>query len=930
MRNTDRFLASTVRVLAAVLIVAVAALAGTTGKIRGVVKDKKTGEPLIGANIRVEGTSLGAATDFDGNYTIVNVPPGEYTVIVSMVGYTQTRIQEVRVKIDLSTTVDIDLTDTVIESQEVIVVAERPLITKDLTATTAVVGREELAVLPVTEFSQVLSLQAGFVSGSLRGGRSGEVAYWIDGVPVTDVYDGSQVVEVNKNLVQEMQLVSGAFNAEYGQAMSGIVNIATREGGEKFSGGLGFYGGDYVSSDDVLFRGIDEVTPFAIRNFEGNLSGPLLGDDLSFFINARHIYFDGYLSGNRRFNPSNIAYTDSAGNFQLFRDVATGKGDSGRVPMNWSKRGYLQGKLTWRMTSTLKATYNAIYDDNVAKAYNRQYTYNPDGIGNNYTTSLTQIFQLTHTLSNSTFYTVGASLFNKRLQYYLYEDPHDPRYTHPLLFQTYDQYSAFTGGTDLGRFERRTQTGLVKVDLSSQIDNSNMLKVGLEFRHHDVFYESYGLRPILAQSAFNPSTGNPFITTEVPADSEVAYNRYQRNPIEFSGYIQDKMEFQDLIINIGVRFDWFRPDGVVLVDETDPSIIDPIKPSNRFFDLNGNGQQDPGEATKSLSDRRSYWYKQASEKIQLSPRFGASFPISASGVVHFSYGHFFQIPRFERLYENPDFKIGAGSGSHIAIVGNADLKPEQTISGELGLQQQVSEDISMDVTMYFRDIRNLTGTRGAEIVIFGGSATYDKYINSDFGFVKGVVVSLNKRFVGGFGATMDYTYQVARGTASDPAGARNALAGGALPEIQQVALAWDQRHTLNMTASYNADVWGLSFIGQYGSGTPYTPRRSADATALLTNSQTKPQYFNVDGRAYYTLDLQGLRLVWFLRVFNLFDIRNEVGVFDDTGRADFTTDLARARSNNPAEIVNTLDDYYRIPTFYSEPRRIEFGVNLEF
>ncbi|OGU29706.1 MAG: hypothetical protein A2X67_07600 [Ignavibacteria bacterium GWA2_55_11] len=918
-----------VRVAFAATFLFATADAGTTGKIRGLVKDKKTGEVLIGANVRVDGTGLGASTDIDGMYTILNVPPGEYSLVVSMVGYGPSRITEVRVKIDLTTTIDVELAEALVEAQEVVVVAERPLIQRDLTATTAVVGREELNVLPVTEFSQVLALQAGFVSGSLRGGRSGEVAYWIDGVPVTDVYDGSQVVEVNKNLVQEMQLVSGAFNAEYGQAMSGIVNIATREGGGSFNGGLGFYGGDYVSGDNVMFMGIDRVAPFAIRNFEGNLSGPLFGEDVTFFVNGRHIYFGGYLNGVRRFNPSNIAYTDSTGTFKLYRD-ASGKGDSAFVPMNWSERGYAQGKLTVRVTPTLKASYNAIYDDNVAKAYSRGYTLNPDGIGNTLTTSLTQILQVTHTLSSSSFYTLGGSYFDKWIRYHLYDDPHDRRYIHPQVSQTYDSYSAFTGGTDLGRFERRTQSFLIKADLSTQVDASNLVKVGVETRRHSVEMESYTLRPILGQSAFNPASSSPFITTEIPADTEAAYNRYLRRPEEFSAYVQDKMEFKDLIINIGFRVDWFLPDGVVLADESDPSIYNPLKPSNRFHDNNGNGSQDSGEATKTAKERSSYWYKKARNKFQVSPRFGASFPISASGVVHFSYGHFFQVPRFERLYENPDFKIGSGSGEHIAVVGNADLVPEQTISGELGVQQQVNEDISMDLTLYFRDIRNLTGTRGAEIVVFGGSATYDKYVNSDFGFVKGIVLSFNKRFVDGFGATLDYTYQVANGTASDPSAARNALAGGALPEVQQVPLAWDQRHTLNVTASYNGEAWGLSLIGQYGSGSPYTPRRSADATALLTNSQTKPQYFNVDGRTYYTVDLDALRLVLFARVFNLFDIRNEVGVFDDTGRAGFTTDIQRARATNPREYVNTIDEYFRIPTNYSEPRRVEFGMNVEF
>lgn len=914
----------------ALLLIATAAYTGTTGKIRGVVKDEATGEVLIGANVRIDGTSMGAATDFDGNYTILNIPPGEYTVVVSMVGYGQKRITDVRVKIDLTTTLDVELGEQLIKGEEMVIVAERPLIQRDLTATTATVGREELNLLPVTEFSEVLSLQAGFVSGSLRGGRSGEVAYWIDGVPVTDVYDGSQVVEVNKNLVQEMQLVSGAFNAEYGQAMSGIVNIATREGGSSFRGGVGFYGGDFVSANDEIFPGVDDINPMAIRNYEANLSGPILGEDLTFFVNGRYIYFDGWLSGRKRFNPENVSLIDSTGTFQLFRDEERGKGDSSLVPMNWSERKYLQGKLSWHITPLLKATYNAIYDNSSSKPYNQYFYFNPDGVGTNFSESLTQIFQLSHTLNSSTFYTVGASLFTKDFKYHVYDDPHDSLYVHPQVLMQIDPYGIATGGTDPSRFSRNTRTGLVKVDLSSQITNANLIKLGVEARQHTVEYESYTLRPPLAQSAFDPASTNPFVSMEIPADSEATYNFYQRKPREYSFYIQDKMEFDDLIINIGVRFDYFSPDGVVLADESDPDIFNPIKPSNRFFDTNNNGRQDPGEASKSVADRRAYWYTKATDKYQWSPRFGASFPISDRGVVHFSYGHFFQIPRFERLYENPDFKIGSGSGEHVAVIGNADLKPEQTINGELGVQQQVTEDVSVDLTLYFRDIRGLTGTRGAEIQVFGGSATYDKFINSDFGFVKGVVLSLNKQFVGGFGATMDYTYQVADGTASDPSSARNALAGGALPEVQQVPLDWDQRHTLNVTASYNAENWGLSLIAQYGSGTPYTPRQSADATALLTNSQVKPQFFTADTRAFYTFDLGFARLVTFLRVFNLFDIKNEVGVFNDTGRAGFTTDLARARATNPPEYIIELDQFFLRPQFYSEPRRIEFGLNVEF
>jgi outer membrane receptor protein involved in Fe transport len=225
---------------------------------------------------------------------------------------------------------DFTLSSQVLDvGEEVVVTAERPLVQRDLTAKTAVVGGEQIAALPVTEIAQVLQLQAGMVAGSLRGGRKGEVAYWIDGVPVTDGFNGTQIVEVNKNLVQELQLVSGAFNAEYGQAMSGIVNIATKEGGVRFSGGVGGYAGQYVTTynADSLFPGLDKFEPTAIRNIEANLSGPLLGEDLTFFINGRAIYLTaGRVAGT----PSNISYTDDiTRQFTMYRDDA-GKAQSCR------------------------------------------------------------------------------------------------------------------------------------------------------------------------------------------------------------------------------------------------------------------------------------------------------------------------------------------------------------------------------------------------------------------------------------------------------------------------------------------------------------------------------------------------------------------------------------------------------------------------
>ena len=898
--------------------------AGTTGKISGEVKDSQTGEALVGVSVLLQGTSIGAATNVDGAYTILNVSPGTYTLVVSAVGYHKQTIGNVVVSIDLTTTIDVKLVPTVVEvGEEVVVTAQRPLVTKDLTATTAVVGSEDIKALPVTEVGEVLNLQAGMVAGSLRGGRSGEVAYWIDGVPVTDVYDGGQVVEVNKNLVQELQLVSGAFNAEYGQAMSGIVNIATKEGGPRYTGSLGAYFGDYASNNTGIFPGIHNLSSFnptAIHDYEGNISGPVIGEDLTFFANGRYIYFNGWENAIDKFTPWNVSYVNALNKFQLVRDSTTGLGTGKDVPMNWSRRSYGQGKLTWRVTPTLKATINYIHDYTNSKAFDYAYFLNPEGKGNNHNLSNTAIFQLSHSLTSNTFYTIGASVFDHDFQYYVYANPYDARYTSPYLLTPVDAYSLLSGGTDMNRFHRKTTTVLVKADMSSQLDQSNLVKIGVEVRKHDLYYENYTLQPVASQTSFNPTTSSPFIVTQIPLDTSNSYDSYTRRPTEFSAYIQDKMEFKDFILNIGLRFDYFNPDGYVLNDDPnhytvdDPNIYAPIKDVNR---------------NTPLAQRFAYWYKKVPAKYSFSPRLGASFPITSRGVVHFSYGHFFQIPPFELLYQNPNYKIGFGTGNQ-GLVGNSDLQPEQTISAEIGVQQQLTDDVAMDVTGYFRDIRNLTSTSGDEILVYGGGTSYSKFVNRDFGFVKGIVLTVEKRFGGGMSAKADYTYQIARGSGSDPQEYRNAILGGRLPVVQLFPLNWDQRHTLNVTFNYSASSWGASAIGQYGSGTPYTPQSLKDISSLVTNAGVKPSFFTVDLRAYYQIPIDMLRLVAFVRVFNLLDRLNELNVYNDSGTAGYTINQTNALAQNTPQLVNSVQDYYRRPDYYSEPRRIEFGMNLEF
>jgi hypothetical protein len=938
-----------------------------TGKISGKITDANSKEPLPFVNIIVVGTNYGAASDVDGEYVIIGVPPGTYSLKASAIGYNSVVIQNVKVSIDLTTSIDLQLSETTIElKQEVIVTASKPLVQKDLTSTTAIVNAQDIQSLPITSFQDALQLQAGIVRDNngdfhFRGGRSGEVSYWIDGVPVTNVYNGKTVVDVNTNSIQEMQVVTGAFNAEYGQAMSGIVNIATKSGSNEFHGNITAYEGAYLTSHSNLFTGTNKVNPFSsqtankIHWLEGSVNGPVINDKLFFYIDARYYYTGGYIFGIRKYNPWDIANAQDPNplNWNIQQT-----GDSAIVPMTPFEEGYGQGKLTYNISPAFRISFNYILDNSRGKDYDNnnvdngfKYKYNPDGQISNFKKGYLNTLTLTHTLSSSTFYTLGLSYsFIDERRYLdtspftlsdLFErkDPYNQKYVHTKLL-TYPEGTFYTGGNNMFHGVHSTNTYTAKFDITSQIGTHHEIKSGILFERYSLYLHDINLQMRTVDNNRDPLLdGNPFLTpdangisVQIPSLENPDNKEYLHKPWQFSYYLQDKMEYQSLIVNFGLRFDYFHPDGQVLSDPSDPNIYIPLRPENQDSVVAPGGTH-----ADAVAKRMEYWYKNATNKWQISPRLGVSFPITDKGIIHFSYGLFFQLPNFERLYENPGYKLAvAGGSSNLGIIGNPDLEPQQTTSGELGVQQQLTDDIAIDITGYFRDIRNLAGTLNELQYVFGGSKVYSKYVNSDFGFVRGIVLSVKKRFSGGLSANLDYTFQIAKGTASDPASAFNLRNSGVQAETQLIPLDWDQRNILNVTLSYinTTDDWGGSIVYSFNSGTPYTPQLITNVGTLIYNSQNIPSSNNIDLRLYKDFKFGSSTLSIFLRVNNLLDTKNAVRVFTDTGQPDWSLDeqqqlQIQAQSNVP-RYVSTVQDYYMRPGNYSEPRRVEFGSTISF
>jgi outer membrane receptor protein involved in Fe transport len=390
----------------------------------------------------------------------------------------------------------------------------------------------------------------------------------------------------------------------------------------------------------------------------------------------------------------------------------------------------------------------------------------------------------------------------------------------------------------------------------------------------------------------------------LPNPGSFDYNLYNNNPYQFAAFIQDKIELDYLIVNLGVRFDYFEPDGIVLKDPDNIAVLDNMSPP--FPD--------------SL-------FTKTTTKYQFSPRIGLSYPISEKGAIHISYGHFFQVVPFEHLYRNPNFRI-ALTGDYPEFIGNtignADLEPQRTTMYEIGLQQELFKNIGITVTAYYKDIRNLLGQ---EIHIKNNFKKFGKYINRDYGSVRGFTLSFEKRMSSGFAANVDYTYQVAKGNASDPNAAfENEQANPPIETNKQlVPLDWDRLHSLNFTITAGTPGdFIASGIGKLGSGLPYTPSLQDQRTGL-ENSDNRPLYFNLDLFVTKYFNLLGQNFSAFLKIYNLLDTDNESDVFTDTGRAGYTLELTRQQAQPRG--VNTTEEYFRRPDYYSAPRQIVLGFN---
>ncbi len=856
-------------------------VAGTTGKLAGRVTDTKTQQPITNATIIIVGAPLGATVDDQGRYVILNIPPGTYSVKVLRVGYNSNVFQNVRISADATTTLDATLEGTAVLVQEIVIRTKRPVVKVNLTSNVSTLDRDDIKALPVQELNDVVNLQAGVVDGHFRGGRADEVQYQVDGVSVNNSYNNSSTVKLDRSLLEEVQIISGTFDAEYGQAMSGVVNAVLRRGSDKFKVGAEAFVGSYAFPGREAARLTDySVRPQAIQNFQMNISGPTGLPQTVFLASARRYHFDDYVLAERRFVP-----TDSS-NFETKVFVPTG--DSTQTPLGYSREWSGLGKITNRSLKNIVLDYQAVWNLSDGRRSTYAYRFNPEGLTTQHTFSIVHGLDLTQTLGAHTFYTLTARQNYFRYHDWAYDDLYDPRYDDagPASGDPTYAHGAVVQGVDFGRFVQKTNSYLAKGSFVSQVNHENLVKVGGEFELPTVRFGAPGAL------VYTLRNGQP---TLVRHDNEppVYPGVQQYKPRMAAAFAQDQVEWKDLTLRAGARLDYFNAHATLPSDLANPANA-----------IEGAPESHPVAA---------------SAKVSLSPRIGISYPISPSAAFSFAYGHFYQMPGLGGVFTNADYTIlrdlQAGGISY-GVLGNPDIKPERTVQYQFGYKSALSDAMGLDVSVFYKDIRDLLGV---EFVSTYNGAEYARLTNADFGSVLGFTVALDQRQVGLLSTAIDYTWQAARGNASDPRETATRAAAGEDPRPREVPLNWDQRNTLNATVTLaRPDAWTLSTIARLGSGQPYTPSISVIfGGGLEANSGRKPTSFTIDMRAERRFRAAGLPMSAFARAFNVTDARYNNGfVFANSGSPYY--------SRTPTSDQNQLED----PTRFYAPRRIEVGLSL--
>ncbi len=967
-----------------VLFQALPISAAITGKVAGRVVDEANGQALVGANIIIEGTALGAFTDNDGYYSILNIPPGTYNVIATMMGYAKMTLQDAQVKMDLTTTLDFSLKTAAFEMDAVVAEAKRPVVQLDMSSSQMNISSEEIDALPVTSVTEVIGLQAGAEGLTIRGSSSTELLYNIDGLALNDERSNVPYTSLPLSSVDQVKVQTGGFAAEYDNARSGVVQITTKEGSKtKYEGSftmnydppqpkhfgnsiydpMGFHLRPY-NDPDVMWTGTQNWPDDMQKSYPGFMGFNALSQQLIMDKNPnndlspaalRELFLYQYRQQQVENMPDYVADLGFGGPVPVIgkylgdlRFFASYRDEQSVYVIPLSRDTYRDNNLNVKLTADLsqktklniilmRGVRNAVTTTNWSTPSTGSYfastssvanlasdpatafipsTYNPQTI-----TRMNLGFTIKHQFNSNSF----AELYFNSLsnKYHAFRDT--PRDTTTFdLFPQYSDFSYYVNEFPFGYYadgpntvtgmrtdwmgfamdESKVTTNTLKFDYTNQINRFHLLKTGLALVQTDNMVDSW---------------------LENAKSTWRFYNNWHQKPIRFGTYIQDKMEYEELVVNAGIRFDMYN----AMADWYDLDTYDALLNANNGFNLETKA---PTKKTKSV--------------YSVNPRLGIAHPISAQSKIYFNYGHFSMVPQSQYLFLVD--RLGVGS---VRSLGNPELEFTKTIQYEIGYEHSLFQKYLLKIAGYYKDVKNQPNW--TLYTNYDETVSYYTGTSNAFVDIRGLELTAEKKygdFVRGF---INYTYSIqssgifgiARYFENPQEQAnyirRNPVISKPVPRpFINASLSLMTPHNfraLGLPKMLTQD-WRLNFLYYWKKGSKFT---NTDYSNII-NAFEWVDYYNVDMKVSKTLNMGSRHLRLFLNVSNLLDLKwlSTTGFAGTNDSRYYYGSLKmwfEEGSEHGNDLVGTTDkdkSYINMPNMtsltYLNPRRVTFGITVNF
>ncbi len=858
------------------IIVGIVALMATSvcyadfGIVKGQVTDAKNGQPLMGANVVLvndenKSEVFGSATDQNGLYLITQVPAGTYTLKITFISYSKYTVKKVNVNANRMTKIDAALKAESLQGEEVVVTAKKPAVDVKTASSSQVLSSDDISRMPVvTNATDLFAMQAGVVKVDdaihVRGGRSDEVLYLIDGVPANDPITGVNAVDIDINQIKEVEIIKGGFDARYGNAQSAIINIITKSGKD-------YVDIDFHAKTDHVNSGRDEGYNYGYLGINGPAN--FLPGSGSFSTTLSADLKDGYYHIGGDYGETD---------FGLFT-----------IPNHQHTNYKGTARLDYKPTSKVRINLKYRYQNNFNKGYSHSWRQLPDriGIGTNNVNKFTGI--LRHSLGENTYYRLNVSKQKSKSYSGLLglESPRDT-WNYDLNLSAYNPETGdvinvptnlnninsirdslyaqgfsgdhirwdmtepeYTGPPENidNNFDHFVDEGLSK---SYSQSSSDVWDVDFQFVKHFAkihkfeFGGSYQYKDIKYQSISNYNNYYPLrdsLPGEYPRYGNLRWY-FNDTPQRGSWYIQDRIDYAGMYLLVGLRADYYIHGSTIN--------------SQKYIDaFNTATGKEVDEFDKV--------------KVAYSPRFGLSIPANTNTKVFFNYGYFAQQPSFHDMYLDPFLN---------STIGNPNLDPRKSISYEVGVETEFIQDYVLRVKIFGKDYAGSIGGRQTDT-----EPINVVYENTGFGSSRGFETEIRKEYSNFFALTANYAYTLARGfslTALDayqkgepvPPPVRAQRTGYDVNHVAKVQFSFHVPETkpINIMGFYLKD-FSLNIMGNYNSGYPYTPI-IPNALYVEANTETGPAYYDLDADIQKGFRVGKFRFRLFLEANNLLNFRN--------------------------------------------------------